>query len=322
VPVIDPPPADLIHPNDAPAEVVSRPAAVVRQLSAGDLAIAALLITVWSSNFVIAAIGLTRVPPFTLATLRFLFAAFPAILVVRRPPGPWIRVAAFGALFGIGQFGLLFLGIREGVTPTLASIIIQMQVFFTAGLAALLFSERLRPHNVVALGVAASGLVLIAIRGGSSAPADGLVLALLAALSWAFCNMLGRGIDRAEMPAFIIWSSLFAVPPLLVATLCIEGPAALASTILRPDWEMAGIVAWQSFANTIWGYTVWNRLLGRYSAAQVAPLTLPVPVIAGLLSSVILGERILLWKIEACVLVLAGLAVNLMGGRGTTTLGK
>lgn len=291
-------------------------------MSMRDLLVASLLITVWSSNFVVAAIGLTRVPPFTLATLRFAFAAFPAILFVRRPRGSWIRLASFGVLFGLGQFGLLFLGIREGVTPTLASIIIQMQVFFTAALAALLFRERLRPHNVVALIVAAGGLLLIALRGGTSAPATGLVLALLAALSWAFCNMLGRGVDRAEMPAFIIWSSLFAVPTLLVATLWIEGPAALTSTIVRPDWEMAGIVAWQSFANTIWGYTIWNRLLGRYTAAQVAPLTLPVPVIAGLLSNIVLGERIFLWKIEACVLVLAGLAVNFVGGRRMPALGK
>jgi O-acetylserine/cysteine efflux transporter len=94
-----------------------------------------------------------------------------------------------------------------------------------------------------------------------------------------------------------------------------EGPAPLTSTILRPDLEMAAIVAWQSFANTIWGYTIWNRLLGRYTAAQVAPLTLPVPIIAGLLSSIILGEPILIWKIEACVLVLAGLAVNILAGR-------
>jgi O-acetylserine/cysteine efflux transporter len=291
-------------------------------MSARDLVIAALLITVWSSNFVVAAIGLTRVPPFTLATLRFAFAAFPAVLFIRRPPVPWTRLAAFGALFGLGQFGLLFLGIREGVTPTLASIIIQMQVFFTAAFAALFFGERVRPHNVIAFAVAAAGLTLIGVKGGNSAPAFGLILALLAALAWAMCNMIGRQVDRIYMPSFIIWSSLFAVPPLLIATLWIEGSAALTSTILQPDWEMAGIVAWQSFANTVWGYTIWNRLLGRYSAAQVAPLTLPVPIIAGLLSSAVLGEQIVLWKVEACVLVLAGLAVNLVGSRRKSAVGK
>jgi len=290
-------------------------ASTKQQMSAPDLLIAALLITVWASNFVVAAIGLTRVPPFTLATLRFLFAAFPAVLFVKRPNVSWTRLTAFGALFGVGQFGLLFLGIREGVTPALASLIIQMQVFFTTLFAALFFAERIRLHSIIALVVAASGLVLIGLKGGNSAPAVGIVLALLAALAWALCNMIGRQVDRAEMPAFIIWSSLLAVPPLLVATLWIEGPEKLASTIFHPDLEIAGIVAWQSFANTIWGYTIWNRLLGRYSAAQVAPLTLPVPIIAGLLSGLLLGEPMYLWKIEACVLVLAGLAVNIVGGR-------
>jgi O-acetylserine/cysteine efflux transporter len=325
VPVIDRP---WSHVDSASAQLVdglgrsgAHKPAIVQQMSAPDLLIAALLIIVWSSNFVVAAIGLTLVPPFTLATLRFVLAAFPAVLFVRRPNVPWTRLASFGALFGLGQFGLLFLSIREGVTPTLASIIIQMQVFFTTALASLFFGERVRLHNVIALAVAASGLVLIG-EGGSSAPAAGLTLAMLAAFAWALCNMIGRRVDRAEMPAFIIWSSLFAVPPLLVATFWIEGFAPLASTILRPNLEMAGIVAWQSFANTIWGYTIWNRLLGRYTAAQVAPLTLPVPIIAGLLSTLILEEQIVLWKIEACVLVLAGLAVNFVGGRRRSALGK
>jgi O-acetylserine/cysteine efflux transporter len=291
-------------------------------MTARDLAVAALLIIVWASNFVVAAIGLKLVPPFTLATLRFAFAAFPAILFVRRPDVSWVRVGVFGALFGIGQFGLLFLGIREGLTPTLASLVIQMQVFFTTAFAALFFGERVRLHNVVALLVAASGLVLIAVEGGSSAPAAGLILALSSALSWALCNMIGRRVAPSEMPPFIIWSSLFAVPPLLVATLFLEGHAPLVSVIVRPNWEMAGIVAWQSLANTIWGYTIWNRLLGRYSAAQVAPLTLPVPIIAGLISGIVLHEPIVAWKIEACVLVLAGLAVNFLGGRVRAGLGK
>lgn len=286
-----------------------------RAMSVRDLLLASLLITVWSSNFVVAPIGLRLVPPFTLAALRFLFAGVPAVLFVRRPKVSWARLAAFGALFGVGQFGLLFLGIREGLTPTLASLIIQMQVFFTAGFAALFFGERVRLHNLIALAVAATGLVLIGFKGGASAPMTGVLLALLAAQSWALCNMIGRRVDRAEMPAFIIWSSLLAVPPLLVATFWIEGPASLVSTILHPSAEIIAIVAWQSCANTIWGYTVWNRLLARYSAAQVAPLTLPVPIIAGLLSSLILGEPIFAWKIEACVLVLAGLAVNLLAGR-------
>jgi O-acetylserine/cysteine efflux transporter len=284
-------------------------------MSARDLLLAALLITVWSSNFVIAPIGLRLVPPFTLATLRFLFAGVPAVLFVRRPKVSWVRLAVFGALFGLGQFGLLFLAIREGLAPTLAALIIQMQVFFTAGFAALFFGERVLFHNLVALGLAAAGLVLIGFRGGISAPASGVLLALLAALSWALCNMIGRQVDRAEMPAFIIWSSLLAVPPLLVVTFWIEGPARLVSAILHPGAEIIAIVAWQSCANTIWGYTVWNRLLARYSAAQVAPLSLPVPIIAGLLSILILGEPIFAWKIEACVLVLAGLAVNLLAGR-------
>lgn len=313
------PPKSLNSADRARPLPLASPAPVApTQISIRDLSIAACLMVVWASNFPVGALGLQQVPPFTLATLRFLFAAFPMIVLVKKPAVSWIKLATFGMFFGIGQFGLLFLGIRVGVPAGLASLIVQMQVFFTMLLAAVMFSERLKLYNLVALIIAGSGLVIIGIKGGHSAPLEGVLLVLLSALSWAICNSLGRSVDRRDMLGFICWASAFAVPPLLVATALLEGLQSLTQTLLAPSVSMIGIVAWQSFANSLWGYTVWNRLLGRYSAVQVAPLTLPVPIIAGLLSNLILGDTIYSWEIEACILVLTGLAVNMIGARLAT----
>ena len=68
------------------------------------------------------------------ATLRFCFALFPAALFVKRPAVSWGSLAAYGVLIGFGQFGLLYIAMDGYISPGLASLVVQMQVFFTIAL--------------------------------------------------------------------------------------------------------------------------------------------------------------------------------------------
>ena len=87
---------------------------------------------VWGSNFVVIKLGLAHLPPLLFAALRFFFALLPAVFFLRRP-----------AVIGAGQFGLLDLAMQRDLSPGLASLVVQMQVFFTIGLAMRLSRERL-----------------------------------------------------------------------------------------------------------------------------------------------------------------------------------
>lgn len=284
------------------------------RLSPADLLLALAVIVVWSSNFVVGWWGLQRVPPLALATLRFALSAFPAVLLIRRPAVSWASLVAFGAIMGLGQFGFLNLALRSSITPILTSIVVQMQAFFTVLLAALLLRERIGLHSVLALAIAAAGLGLIGVEAGAGATPTGIVLILFAALSWAGCNVIARASGATDMLAYVAWSCVFAVPPLLVLSLMVEGPDAFLDVFRHPSPGVAGVVIWQAAANTLFGYAVWNRLLARYQAASVAPLTLLVPVVTAVLAAVLLGEALQAWKIAACALVLLGLAVNQFGG--------
>ena len=53
-------------------------------------------------------------------------------------------VVAYGFAIGVCQFGLLFLGIKLGMPAGLSSLVIQMQVFFTIGLAVAFAGDHLR----------------------------------------------------------------------------------------------------------------------------------------------------------------------------------
>src|SRR5690349_15526311 len=98
--------------------------------------LAVAIMAVWGTNFVVIHIGLEHLPPLLFAALRFFFALFPAVLFIARPAVPWRNLAAYGLFIGVAQFGIMFIAMKGHITPALASLVIQIQVFFTMALAA------------------------------------------------------------------------------------------------------------------------------------------------------------------------------------------
>jgi O-acetylserine/cysteine efflux transporter len=272
--------------------------------------LAVAVMAVWGSNFVVIRIGLDHLPPLTFAALRFVLVFFPAMLVIKRPSVQWRNLAAYGLLIGGGQFGLLFIAMNGHITPALASLVVQMQVFFTIGLAAVLSAERVRPFQLAALAIAVAGLALIVAHTDAMTTPLGLVLVLLAALSWAGSNIVIRSTPQVDMLSYVVWAGPFSVVPLVAAALVFEGPSAMLTGIVQADAATWSAVLWQAVGNTLFGYAVWGWLLGRYPVASIAPMTLLVPVFGIACSALFLGEPLQSWKLEAMALVMLGLFIN------------
>jgi O-acetylserine/cysteine efflux transporter len=281
------------------------------------LLLALLVVAIWGTNFVVIKAALATLPPLLFAALRFTLAFVPAALFVARPPVPWRTLAAYGLLIGAGQFGLMFIAMRADITPGLASLVIQTQVFFTIGLAMVFNRERLRRMQVVALALAAGGLGLIAWHTDASTTPLGLALVLCAALCWAGGNTVAQRAGKVPILGFMVWSSLFAVPPLLMLSLLQEGPAAMAQGLTHAGWGTWAAVLWQSLGNTLFGYGVWAWLMARYPAATVSPMALLVPVFGMGASALLLSEALPAWKLGAAAFVIAGLALNLLAPKLT-----
>jgi O-acetylserine/cysteine efflux transporter len=274
--------------------------------------LAVAIMAVWGSNFVVIRIGLDHLPPLLLATLRFAFVFFPAALFIKRPDVPWRNLAAYGLLIGGAQFGLLFIAMNGHITPALASLVVQMQVFFTVALAAMLSGERVRQYQIAALLIAIAGLALIVVHTDASTTPLGLGLVLAAAMGWAAGNIVVRITPRSDMLGYVIWASPFSVAPLLAASLALEGWPAIETGLANIDMVTCAVVVWQAVANTLFGYAAWGWLLSRYPVASIAPMSLLVPVFGIAASVAWLGEPLQAWKIEAMALVMFGLLVNLM----------
>jgi O-acetylserine/cysteine efflux transporter len=285
-------------------------------LPINHLLLALAVVFVWGTNFVVIRWGLDGLPPFLFATLRFTFSALPWLLFIPRPTAPWRKLAAFGVLLGVGQFGLLFLAMRSSISPGLASLVVQVQVFFTIGLSLLLMGERVRGFQIAGLLLALAGLGVIALNLDAAVVTWlGLGLVLSAAFFWAGANLVVKSLGPVNMLHFMVWSSVFAVPPLLAISWFIEGPALMQSAVINATPLVWASVLWQALGNTLFGYGVWNWLLARHPAATVAPLALLVPVFGMGASALSLGESLPGWKLGAAALVLGGLAVIVLWPR-------
>lgn len=279
------------------------------------LLLALSVVFVWGTNFVVIRWGLDGLPPFLFATLRFAFSALPWLLFIPRPTAPWRKIAAFGVLLGVGQFGLLFLAIRSSISPGLASLVVQLQVFFTIGLSLWLMGERVRGFQVAGLLLALAGLGVIAANLDASVTLLGMGLVLSAAFFWSLANLVVKSLGPVNMLHFMVWSSVFAVPPLFALSWLVEGPQAITESLRHANGLVWASVLWQAVGNTLFGYGAWNWLLARHPAATVTPLALLIPVFGMGSSALSLGESLPGWKLGAAALVLLGLAVIVLWPR-------
>jgi O-acetylserine/cysteine efflux transporter len=244
--------------------------------------------------------------------LRFLFAFLPAAFFLKRPSVPLRTLALYGLLIGPGQFACLYIAMEHWISPGLASLVIQMQAFFTIGLSIWLAGDHMHGFQGIALALAGAGLAVIIVHAGGDATTLGVALVLIAALSWAAGNIVAKQQPAENMLGFVVWSSLFSFPPLIVLSLVFEGLKTIASSLAGADALTWAAVLYQSLGNTLFGYASWSFLLARHPAATVSPLSLLVPIVGMATSALLLGEGLPLWKLLAAALVMAGLALNLL----------
>ena len=278
--------------------------------------LALAVMVVWGTNFVVIRAGLQHLPPLLFASLRFALVVFPAIFFLKRPAVRWPLLAAYGLFIGAGQFGLLFIAMKSSITPGIASLVVQSQVFFTIGLAMAINHERIRLFQIAALVLAFTGLGLILAHAGADAATPlGLLLTLGAGAGWAAGNTVSRAIGKVDMLAFVVWSALFAAPALFALSLIFDGWPAIREGVLHATLATWAAVAWQSVGNSMFGYAAWGWLLARYPAATVSPLSLLTPVFGMAASAWLLAEPLPVWKLGAAALSRAGLALPLIWPR-------
>jgi len=275
-----------------------------------DVFIALIAALILGASFVAVKLAVREIPPLLLTSLRFFFAAVPAIFFVKRPEVPIRFVVSFGLTMGAVQFALLYTAIKLGMPAGLSSVILQLQVFFTVLLAYICFGEKPLPLEIAGGLVALVGVALIGLLENSAVKLVPFALVSAAGLAWAAGNIITKAARPSNTFAFVVWSCPVSPLPLFVLSLLIEDHAPATAALVHPSMASAGAIVFMAYAATLGAVGLWTKLLSRYPAAAVAPFGLLVPVFGILSTHLLLGERITRVEIVGSGLVLAGLILN------------
>jgi O-acetylserine/cysteine efflux transporter len=277
-------------------------------MSLRHIFLAVAVATVWGVNFVVIEVGLQDFPPLLFSALRFLFAAVPAAFLLGRPRVAWRYVVAVGLILGVAKFGFLFVGMDHGAPAGLSSLLEQSQVVFTLLFAALVLRERPRRTQLLGIGIACAGMVLIVLDRGLDAPLGALGLVIAAGACWGLSNIVTRYARPPDTLRFMVWVSAIAVVPLLALSLLTEGAQADLDALRGIGWTGAGAIGYLAFVATLFGFGAWGFLLRQYDASTVAPFSLLVPVVGMGAAWLLRGEAVGPQRAIAGGLIVAGMA--------------
>jgi len=281
-------------------------------LTPKHFALALLTVIIWGVNFIAIHEGLKAIPPFLLCALRFGLAALPWVFFLPKPKAPLKYIVGYGVFTFAMQFGLLFSGIYLGLTPGISSLVLQVQIFFSMGLAALFFKDRPNLWKICGSLISFIGIGIVASHVSAGGTFIGLILTLLAALSWASGNMFTKKVQAQSPLSLVVWGNLVAFPLMAAFSFFVEGPAVISSSMHKVSIHTILAIVYIVYFATHIGYGIWGLLLKSYATAVVVPFTLLVPVVGFLSSALLLGEDLPSWKLIASLFVMLGLVFNIL----------
>lgn len=269
-------------------------------------------------NWPIMSLGLRTVSPLWLGTFRILGALFIMTAVgmasrqlhlPRRQDLPVVWSVGIFRLFLVTV--VVFTALRI-VPPGRSSVLAWTASLWTVPLAAIFLKERMTPLRWLGLSVGISGIVLL-FEPWRFDWSDTLVIgghALL--MASAFVNAATTVHIRkhgwtSSTLEIMPWQLLVAAIPITALALSVEGPP-------NVDWtpQLVAIVVYQGLFATAVAVWAQQTVLQRLPAVSTNLTLMAVPVI-GLLSSVaIVGETLTAAIVGALILILAGVATNIM----------
>lgn len=272
-----------------------------------DLALVAIINLAWAGNVLAVKYAVTAVPPVTAAALRYtivLLIALPWLRVVRgRMPG------LLGAALAQGALWIAFLNLSFAHASSIAalSLVGQLGVPISLGLAVLLLGERVRLTRSLAVAGALLGVAVIGFDPAIANQGWPIALSIAAAFSYAIGAILLRGMGGVHPFTIFAWIGLTAAPMLIAGSLLFE-PGAIAAL---PHASARGLTAigYSALFSSLIGHAGATYLYGRYPVSTIAPLFIPSPVIGAALAVIVLGNPVTPRLIIGGAIVMIAVAV-------------
>ncbi len=274
----------------------------------------AAVYVIWGSTYLAIRWGVAEIPPFLMASGRFLGAGMVFVaLGVRggaaRPTArDWLTTALIGTLMAAGGNGGVSWALQR-VPSGIGALLVSMVPFWVAAI------DWLRPgggrppgHVIVGLALGFAGIALLVnptdIAGARTLDLVGAGTIVVASLLWATGSVYSR---YASQPASH-WLS--AGMQMLGGGAVLMALSAASGEFITVDWSTvspAAFGAWvyvAAFGSVAYGCYLW--LLKASTPTKAATYAYVNPIIALVLGYLLAGETLTLWSLGCSAVVVAG----------------
>ncbi len=272
----------------------------------------------WAGNFVLARAIVGAIPPVTLACLRWTLATLIFL------PFAWPHLRRDAAAIRQNWPMLLFLGITgAGSYNTLsylglvsteavnAFVLGAAGPMFIALMAWSLFGDRLEPKQLLGLGAAFLGVLMIIAKGdlaslGTFRFNSGDILIVAAMITWSIYTVFLRKRPHISWQSFNISTYAFAGAanfPLAV----IEHRMGHSMTVSAAT---VAAIAYVAIFPSLLAYIFYNRGVELLGPTRTGLYMFLVPVFGALLATVFLGERLHLYHALGFAFIIGGVVIG------------
>lgn len=268
---------------------------------------------IWGSTYLLNKIAVTELPPFMLASIRFITAGllifglcFILKINLRINRKQLLNTLISGFLFLTFGNGVVVWALKY-VDSGFAALEISAQPLFILLLMRIIDGKKIKPMSLVGVVLGIIGIYLLVSQREILSQENsvlGMVLIFFAMLSWAYGSLF---VAKADLPAnYFVNTGYQMLTGGIMLFLC--------SLIFGETWSSPG--SWSSptqfsmvlliIFGSIVAFTSFNYLLKVVSPEKVATSTYVNPIIALLLGWYFLNEQITTQSIIAAVVLLTG----------------
>jgi drug/metabolite transporter (DMT)-like permease len=272
------------------------------------------LVLIWSGSWIAIKWGLTEIPAYSLAFLRFLIACPVILIITYYLEGIESLKINKSEIITFSVLGLLGVTLVQGIqvyalkftSAINSSILINFNVPFIAIFALLFLGEPLSKKTASGIFVSFIGAVIIVINGSLSGFQRiniGDILIVLTGIFWAAYSIAGKKTMEQRTPLSITSFTFLFGTIFLFPIAFLESKFSFVRNISH-----LGIasVLYLALLCSVFAYICWNRSMKCEKASNVAMFLYFVPVVTAIMAWFLLGEIITSFTIIGGALVIIG----------------
>jgi drug/metabolite transporter (DMT)-like permease len=270
----------------------------------------AITVTLWGFSWIVMKHLAALIGPFDLVMLRY-GVAFVIVFIMSLAARQPLTLTPFWLTLGIAVFQttafqcLSQLALLQGGAGHVVMLAYTMP-FWVVLFAWVFMGERPGRQQMVAIALAAVGLVAVIAPWRGLGSVTGSLLALAGGMGWGVGTLLAKRLFQLHAPNVLsvtAWQMLLGAMLTWPFTLLFPQPEVVWTA------EVIWGIAYMAILASALGWWLWLSVVRRVSATVAGMSSLGVPVLTVILAWALLGERPTLLEIAGIVFIMAGLVV-------------